>query len=53
MFKEMSMNLREWGSNSQTRRNSFKKEDDFDGKEMKMLGTIWNMNDDCIYISVK
>ena len=53
MFKEMSMNLREWGSNSQTRRNSFKKEDHFDGKEMKMLGTIWNMNDDCIYISVK
>ena len=49
----MSMNLREWDSNSQTRRNSFKKEDHFDGKEMKMLGTIWNMNDDCIYISVK
>ena len=41
MFKEMSMNLREWGSNSQTLRNLFKKEDHFDGKEMKVLGTTW------------
>ena len=49
----MSMNLREWGSNSQTLRYSFKKEDRFDGKEMKVLGTIWNMNDDCIYTPVK
>ena len=46
IFKEMSMNLREQGSNSQTLRNSFKKEDCFDGKEMKVLGTIWNMDDD-------
>ena len=39
IFKEMSMNLKECGSNSQTLRNSFKK-DRFDGKEMKVLGTI-------------
>ena len=53
LFKEMSMNLREWCSNSQTLRNSFKKEDRFDGKEMKVLGIIWNMNDNCIYTPVK
>ena len=53
MFKEMPMNLREWGSNSQTLRNSFKKEDRFDGKEMKVLGTTWNMGDDCIYTPIK
>ena len=53
MFKEMSMNLREWGSNSQTLRNLFKKEDHFDGKEMKVLGTTWNMDADCIYTPVK
>ena len=53
LFREMSMNLREWGSNSQTLRNSFKKEDRFDGKEMNVLGIIWNMNDDCIYTPVK
>ena len=29
IFKEMSMNLREWGSNSKTLRNSFSKEDCF------------------------
>ena len=49
----MSMNLREWGSNFQTLRNSFKKEDCFDGKEMKVLGTTWNMDDHCIYAPVK
>ena len=53
LFKEMSMNLREWCSNSQTLRNSFKKEDRFDGKEMKVLGIIWNMNNNCIYTPVK
>ena len=53
LFKEMSMNLREWCSNSQTLRNSFKKENRFDGKEMKVLGIIWNMNDNCIYATVK
>ena len=53
MFKEMSMNLRELGSNSQTLRNSFKREDCFDGKEMKVLGTTWNMDDNCIYTPVK
>ena len=53
LFKEMSMNLREWCSNSQTLRNSFKKENRFDGKEMKVLGIIWNMNDNCIYTPVK
>ena len=37
----------------QTLRNSFKKEDRFVGKEMKLLGTIWNMDDDCIYTPVK
>ena len=47
------MNLREWGSNFQTLRNSFKKEDCFDGKEMKVLGTTWNMDDHCIYAPVK
>ena len=49
----MSVNLREWGSSSQTLRSSFRKEDPFDGKEMKVLGIIWNMNDDCIYTPVK
>ena len=49
----MSVNLREWGSSSQTLRSSFRKEDPFDGKEMKVLGIIWNMNDDCIYAPVK
>ena len=39
IFKEMSMNLKECGSNSKTLRNSLKK-DRFDGKEMKVLGTI-------------
>ena len=53
MFKEMPMNLREWGSNSQTLKNSFKKEDRFDGKEMKVLDTTWNMGDDCIYRPIK
>ena len=54
LFREMSMNLREWGSNSQTLRNSFKKKFiRFDGKEMKVLGIISNMNDDCIYTPVK
>ena len=53
IFKEMSMNLRERGSNSQTLRNSVKKEDRFDGKEIMLLDTIWNMNDDCIYTPVK
>ena len=52
-FKEMSINLREWGSHSRTLRNSFKKEDFFDGKEMKVLGKTWNMDDDCIYAPVK
>ena len=49
----MSMNVREWGLNSQTLRNSFKKEDRFNGKEMKVLNIIWNMNDYCIYTPVK
>ena len=49
----MSMKLREWGSNFQTLRNLFNKEDRFDGKEMKVLSTTWNMDDDCIYTSVK
>ena len=53
MFKEMSMNLREWSSNSQTLRNLFKKEDRFDGKEMKVLDTTWNMDDKYIYAPVK
>ena len=53
LFKEISMNLREWCSNSQTLRNSLRKEDRFDGKEMKVLGIIWNMNDNCIYTPVK
>ena len=51
IFKEMSMKLREWGSNFQTLRNLFNKEDRFDGKEMKVLSTTWNMDDDCIYTS--
>ena len=50
---EMSMDLREWGSNLWTLTNSFKKEDCFDGKEIKVLGTTWNMDDDCIYTSIK
>ena len=49
----MSMNVREWDLNSQTLRNSFKKEDRFNGKEMKVLNIIWNMNDYCIYAPVK
>ena len=49
----MSMNVREWGLNSQTLRNSFKKEDRFNGKEMKVLNIIWNMNYYCIYTPVK
>ena len=53
MFKEMSMNLREWGSSFQTIRNSFKKVDYFDEKEMKVLSTTWNMEDNCIYTPVK
>ena len=53
IFKEMSMNLREWGLNSRTLRNSFKKEDCFNDKEMNVLGTIWNINDNCIYTPVK
>ena len=46
IFKEMSMNLREQRSNSQTLGDSFKKEDRFDGQEMKVLGTIWYMDYD-------
>ena len=53
IFKEMSMNLREWGSSFQTIRNSFKKVDYFDEKEMKVLSTTWNMDDNCIYTPVK
>ena len=53
MFMEMSMDLREWGTNFRTLTNSFKKEDCFDGKEIKVLGTTWNMDDDCIYTSIK
>ena len=47
------MNLGEWGSNSQTLRNSFKKENYFDGTKMKVLGTICNTDDDCIFTPVK
>ena len=46
IFKEMSMNLREQRSNSQTLGDSFKKEDRSDGQEMKVLGTIWYMDYD-------
>ena len=53
MFKEMSMNLRDWVSDSQTLRNSIKKEDRFDGKETKVLSTTWNMDDNCVYTPVK
>ena len=53
IFKEMSMNLREWGLNSRTLRNSFKKEDRFNGKEMNVLGTIWNINDNYICTPIK
>ena len=49
----MSMNLREWGSNSDTLRTSFAKEDRFDGAEMKVLGLIWNMYDDNVHIPIK
>ena len=53
IFKEISMNLGEWGLNSQTLRNSFKKENYFDGTKMKVLGTICNTDDDCIFTPVK
>ena len=36
IFMEISINLWEWRSNFQTLRNSFKKEDCFNGKEMKV-----------------
>ena len=39
--------------NSQTLGNLFKKEDRFDGKEMKVLDTTWNMDDNYIYAPVK
>ena len=45
--------LQMYEQGQQTLRNSFKKEDRFDGKEMKVLDTIWNMDDNCIYAPVK
>ena len=45
--------LQMYEQGQQTLRNSFKKEDRFDGKDMKVLDTIWNMDDNCIYAPVK
>ena len=45
-FKEMSMNLREWASNSNEVRKAFQEEDSYKDKELKVLGLMWNIDAD-------
>ena len=49
----MSMNLREWASNSITLQQNFKEEDKYHEKEMKILGMLWDFYGDQISIPLK
>ena len=49
----MSMNLREWASNSTTLQWNFKDEDKYHWKDMKVLGMLWDIFGDQISIPVK
>ena len=53
LFQEMSMNLREWTSNSITLQQNFKVEDKYHGKDMQILGMLWDIYGDQISIPVK
>ena len=52
-FQEMSMNLREWGSNSSTLQQVFKEEDKYKGNKMKVLGLAWTLEKDEISLGGK
>ena len=52
-FQEMSMNLREWASNSITLQRNFKNEDKYHGKDMKVLGMLFDIYGDQNSILVK
>ena len=53
IFQEMSMNLREWRSNSITLQQNFKEENKYHGKDMKVLGMLWDIYGHQISIPMK
>ena len=53
IFQEMSMNLREWTSNSITLRRNFKEKEKYHGKDIEVLGIHWDIYDDQISIPMK
>ena len=47
------MNLREWTPNSTTLQRNFNDENKYHGKDMKTLGTLWDIDSDQVSIPVK
>ena len=53
IFQEMSMNLREWTSNSITLQRNFKEKDKYHGKDIKVLVILLDIYGDQISIPMK
>ena len=53
IFKEASMNLREWLTNSPEVNNKIKPEDQVEDKVTKVLGIVWNAQSDELSINTK
>ena len=53
IFQEMSVNLREWASDSITPQQNFKEEDKYHGKDMNALGMLWDIYGDQINFPMK
>ena len=53
IFKDASMNLREWKTNSQEVNDQIKAEDKMAERITKVLGLVWNTNADDLSISTK
>ena len=53
LFRDASMNLREWITNSKEVNSQIAPEDQIDAKVTKVLGLVWNTNTDELSISTK
>ena len=51
IFKEASMNLREWTSNDQSLISQIPQIDQAKGHEVKVLGLNWDLRQDCLWIA--
>ena len=53
LFEDVSMNLREWLTNSPKVNNQIKSKDQIEERVTKVLGLVWNTNADELSISTK